>query len=152
MVFNGELPKSEGYNAILVMTTVHLMQHYIPACHIWRLYGLPKQIAAAVYISLLPQNLQENYTCGYVFRLQVRLQLDSSSTHGYLPSCTIYGWQPHILNIVIEPDFASPAAEEWLDRTTAVYSHMANTLKKIKDKRSELSLDKARKFKVRECW
>ena len=52
------------------------------------------------------------------------------------------------LNIVDEPDYASPAAEEWLDRMTAVYSQITNTLKKINDKRSSLSLDKARKFKV----
>ena len=57
--FIGELPESDGYNAILVITDRFTkMQYYIPAkisrtsedvanahlCDIWRLYGLPKHI------------------------------------------------------------------------------------------------------------
>ena len=60
----------------------------------------------------------------------------------------MYGWQPSTLNITDESEFASPAAEEWLDRMMEVHSQIATTLKKINDKRSELSLEKARKFKV----
>ena len=37
MDFVGELPESEGYNAILVITDRFSL-------HIWRLYGLPKHI------------------------------------------------------------------------------------------------------------
>ena len=61
MDFVGELPESEGYNAILVITDRFTkMQYYIPAlttwtakdvanafiCHIWRLYGLPAHITS----------------------------------------------------------------------------------------------------------
>ena len=57
--FIGELPESEGFNAILVITDRFTkMQRYIPAlttwmasdvanayiCHIWKHYGLPKHI------------------------------------------------------------------------------------------------------------
>ena len=75
MDFVGELPESEGYNAILVITDRFTkMQYYIPAlmtwtakdvanafiCHIWRLYGLPAHITsdlwATVHISLLARN------------------------------------------------------------------------------------------------
>ena len=57
--FVGELPESEGHNAIMVITDRFTkMQHYIPAhttwtvidvanafiCSIWHLYGLPKHI------------------------------------------------------------------------------------------------------------
>ena len=59
MDFIGELPESEGFNAILVITDRFTkMQGYIPAlttwtasdvanayiCHIWKHYGLPKHI------------------------------------------------------------------------------------------------------------
>ena len=59
MDFIGELPKSEGFNAILVVTDRFTkVQHYLPAKttwtasdvalayinEIWRLYGLPKHI------------------------------------------------------------------------------------------------------------
>ena len=60
----------------------------------------------------------------------------------------MYGWQPSTLNIMDESEFASPAAEEWLNRMMEVLSQIATTLKKINDKRSQLSLEKARKFKV----
>ena len=62
----------------------------------------------------------------------------------------MYGWQPSTFNIVDESEFASLAAEEWLNRMMEVHSQIATTLKKINDKRSELSLEKACKFKVRD--
>ena len=61
MDFVGELPESEGYNAILVITDRFTKtQRYIPArtnwtsedmanayiCHIWKHYGLPKHITS----------------------------------------------------------------------------------------------------------
>jgi len=61
MDFVGELPKSDGYNAILVITDRFTkMQHYIPAktswtsedmanaylYDVWRLHGLPNHITS----------------------------------------------------------------------------------------------------------
>ena len=61
MDFVGELPKSEGYNAILVITDYFTkIQYYILVLmtwtakdvandfiyHIWRLYGLPAHITS----------------------------------------------------------------------------------------------------------
>ena len=48
-------------------------------------------------------------------------------------------------------EFTSPAAEEWLDRMTTVHAQIISTLKKINDKRSELSLEKPREFAVGDC-
>ena len=62
MDFVGELPESEGFNAILVITDQFTkVQYYIPAktswtaadvmdayiCYIWKLYGLPRYITSA---------------------------------------------------------------------------------------------------------
>ena len=61
MDFIGELPESEGYNAILVIINQFTkMQHYIPVhtnwtaedvgnayiCIVWKYYGLPKHITS----------------------------------------------------------------------------------------------------------
>ena len=61
MDFVGELPESEGYNAILVITDwLTKMQLYIPAktmwnskdvanaylCEVWKSYGLPKHVTS----------------------------------------------------------------------------------------------------------
>ena len=66
-------------------------------------------------------------------------------THGYSPFRSLYGFDPRTIH-VSEDLSASPAAEEWLDRMTAVHKDIHNTLKHINDKRSGLSLDKARSY------
>lgn len=70
MDFVDELPESEGYNAILVITDRFTkVQHYIPAntnwtsadvanayiCYIWILYGLPRHVTSdpCLVLSLL---------------------------------------------------------------------------------------------------
>ena len=70
----------------------------------------------------------------------------TTSTHGYSPFIAMYSWQPTTLNIIDNSELASPAAKEWLNRMTAVHSQIGNTLKMINDKRSNLTLEKARKF------
>ena len=66
----------------------------------------------------------------------------TSTTHGYSPFRSLYGFDPRTIHVSEDPS-ASPAAEEWLDRMTAVHNDIHNTLKHINDKRSRLSLDKA---------
>ncbi len=204
MDFVGELPDSEGYNAILVITDrFSKIQHYIPAkttwtavdvanafiWHIWRLYGLPKHITSdrgPQFISAFWREIHR--------KLDIRLRLSTAyhpqtdglseraiqtlkqylrifchdqqhmwstylpsaefayntapTTHGYSPFQSLYGWQPKTLQIVDDSDYASPAAEEWLNRMTTVHSQILETLRKINDKRSDLTLEKARSFKI----
>ena len=47
---------------------------------------------------------------------------------------------------MLEDLSASRVAEEWLDKITAIYNDIHNTLKYINDRQSGLSLDKARSY------
>jgi len=68
-------------------------------------------------------------------------------THGYSPFRSPYGFDPRTIHVSQDPS-ASPAAEEWLDRMTAIYKDIHNTLKHINDKWNGLSLDKARSYNL----
>ena len=82
MVCSGELPKSEWYNAILVIT-VHLMRHFIPARHrcgniLYLLHPgticrLPKQIT-----SDRGRSLYQLFAAKSTGRLDMRLCLSSA--------------------------------------------------------------------------
>jgi len=66
-------------------------------------------------------------------------------THRYSPFRSLYGFDPRTIHVSEDPS-ASPTAEESLNRMTAVYNDIHNTLRHINDKRSGLSLDKARSY------
>jgi len=78
MDFVGELPESEGFNAILVVTDRFTkVQHYLPAKttwtaadvaatyinEIWRLYGLPRHITSDRRPQFASRFLQELNNC-----------------------------------------------------------------------------------------
>jgi len=69
----------------------------------------------------------------------------TSMTHRYSPFRSLYRFDPRTIHVSEDP-LASPIAEEWLDRMTAVHNDIYNTLKYINNKWSGLSLDKARSY------
>ena len=75
----------------------------------------------------------------------------TASSHGYSPFRALYGFEPKTIHLSSSDDdseFKSPAAEEWLDRMTTIHSQIQNTLKRINNRRSELSLEKSHQFHV----
>ena len=88
MDFVGELPESEGFNAILVITDRFTkIQHYIPAnttwtaenvanvyiTEIWRLYGLPRHITSDRGLQFAQRFLRELNR-----KLNIRLRLSTA--------------------------------------------------------------------------
>ena len=51
----------------------------------------------------------------------------------------MYGFDPRGIQVQDDSEMASPAAEDWLFRMTAVHNQLQGTLKVVNDRRSELS-------------
>ena len=206
MDFIGELPESEGYNAILVITDRFTkMQIYIPAKTTWtaedvadayilyvfRHYGVPKYITsdrgpqfASAFWNQLNRKLDvllrlstahhpqtdglseravqtlKQYLRIYTHDRQDRwvrwLPLAEfaynstvTSTHGYSPFRSLYGFDPQTIHVVDDYQLSSPAAEEWLDRMVTVHNQIHDTLKRINDRRSKLFTGKVQRISNR---
>ena len=155
MDFVGELPESDSYNAILVITDRFTkMQHYIPAktswtsedvanaylCDIWKLHGLPKHITSdrgPQFASAFSRALNDKLCIGLRLSTAHHPQTDglseraiqtlkqylrifchdrqnrwarwlplaefaynsTSSTHGYSPFRSLYGFDPRTIHV-----------------------------------------------------
>ena len=51
------------------------------------------------------------------------------------PMFAMYGFEPRGIQIREEEEVASPAAEEWLDRMTAVHNQILTTLRDVNNRR-----------------
>ena len=205
MVFVGELPESESFYAILVVTDRFTMaQYYLPAkipCtaadvanaymnEIWRLHGLPRHITSDRGPQFASKFTKEVYSKHYInFRISTaeHPQTDggseravptlcqyfcidchdrqnrwrawlphdefaynarSTTTHGYCPYRSLYGFDPRTLHHDNEYELSSPVAEEWLHRMTTVYNQIRDTIKRVNEKRGTIHIAKARQFNI----
>ena len=204
MDFVGELPLSEEFNAILVITCrFSKYQIYIPAkttwtsedvanaylCEVWKLFGLPQHVTSdrgPQFASAFTRALNKKLDVGLHLSTAHHPQTDglteraiqtlkqflriychdrqerwrrwlplaqfaynstAHSSHGYTPFTSAYGWNPRAI-LVNNEDMENPAAEDWLERMTRVHAEINSILMAINDRRSSLSLDKARSFTI----
>ena len=172
MDFIGELPESEGFNALLIVTDRFTKaEHYLRATttctaadvakayikEIWRLHGLPRHMSSVrgppfaykfskelnrklninlrLSTSYHPQTdgLSERavqalkqylriYSLDRQNRWRAWLPLaefayntTSTTTHGYSPYRSLYGFDPRTIHLDNNYELTSAAAEEWLN-------------------------------------
>ena len=72
----------------------------------------------------------------------------STTTHGYSPYRSLYGFDPRTIHFDNDYELSSPAAEEWLDRMTTVHNQIDDTCKRINEKRRSIHIEKARQFNI----
>ena len=72
--------------------------------------------------------------------------ITSTTTHACSPYRSLYGFNPHTIDLDHDYELSSSAAEEWLDRMTTVHNQIHDRLKRINAKRSTIHIEKGRQF------
>ena len=205
MDFVGELPESEGFNVILVVTDRFIkVQDYLPAKTSWTggdvanayinviglRHGLPRHITSdrgpqfaykfskehnrklninlrlsttyhpqtdGLYeraVQTLKQYLgiychdRQNRRQAWLPLAEVAYNTTATTTKGYSPYRSLYGFDPRTIHLDKDYEVSSPAAEGWLDRLTTVHYQIHDSLKRINEKRSTIHIEKATQFNI----
>ena len=91
---------------------------------------------------------RRNYWQAWLLDAEFAYDTKSTTIHVNATYRSSYGFDPRTIQLDNEYEFASLAAEEWLDRMTTVKKQIHEPLKRIYQKRNTIHIEEARQFNI----